>query len=64
MNRTKFSPPRSHFGITIFEQDRKRRNGGSLCIKHGTLSKYPYISHYITLHQRYKPTVVLLVMEL
>ena len=37
MNLTKFSPPCHHFGITIFQQElRKRRNGGSLCIKHGT----------------------------
>ena len=45
-------PPCSHFGITIFEQEfdrnvRKRENAGSLCIKHGTLTK---VSHYITLH--------------
>ena len=37
MNLTKFSPPCHYFGITIFQQElRKRRNGGSLCIKHGT----------------------------
>ena len=48
MNLTKFSPRCSHFGITIFEQETGfRRNGGSLCIKHSTLS---IVSHYITLH--------------
>ena len=32
MNLTKYSQPYSHFGITFL--NRKRRNGGSLCIKH------------------------------
>ena len=43
-NLTEFSRPCSHFGI-IFEQEEGKR--GTLCIKHGTLSK---VSHYITLH--------------
>ena len=42
-----FFRPFSHFGIIFEQEDWKRENAGSLCIKHGTLSK---VSHYITLH--------------
>ena len=43
-NLTKFLHPAAILELFL---NRKRRNAGSLCIKHGTLS---IVSHYITLH--------------